>query len=408
VSTANISTEQAVLKTLYPTLLEIEWFEHMPFLSMSVKKDDFYGKNYVQAFRYTATQGRSRQFQSAQQNMGTSQTAAFTVTRSRDYSIFAIDGETIDAASNDRGAIIDEVTLQVDGALDAINQSTARSLYRNTTGAMGQVSSGYNSTAITLVDPNTSIFFQNGNNIGAASTNTTAGVLRAGSGIIGPIDFQNGILTTANGNNWNDITNISGLQATDFLLPDVGDFMQSTAGLDGWFPATIPSSGDSWFGQNRYQDIIHFAGVRPTQTSGSTPEESIQKGLQQGFKYGAKCDRVFTNDSDFELLVLSLGSRVTYEEIPTDVEIGFEGVRVQTLYGWVTVHPDPNCQQGTWWGVTSSKAIWRTLKEYPRFLDADKLGRFLREPSSDSYSGRIGGYGNWMTNYPTGFIRGSY
>jgi hypothetical protein len=407
VSTANLTTEAAVLKTLYPTLVEIEWFEHQPLLAMCEKKDDFYGANYVQAFRWTTGQGRSRTFLSAQSNMGPANTSRFTVTRAHDYSIFAIDGETIDAASNDKGAIIDEVTLQVDGALDAINQSTARAMYRNTTGVMGQISSGYQSTAITLVDVNTAIFFQVGNNVGACSTNTTSATLRSGACIVGDIDFVNAILTTANGNIWQDPTNIPALGASDYLLPDVGDFLQSLAGLDGWFPSSV-SSTDSWFGLNRYQDIVHMAGVRPLNTSGAAPEEAIQKALQQTWRFGGKPDRVMTNDLDFESLVLSLGSRVIYTEVPTDVDIGFEGVKIQTVYGPVTVHPDPNCQQGTFWGITSNKWIWRTLKEYPRFLDADKLGRFLREPTSDSYQGRIGGYGNPMTSFPVGFCRGTY
>lgn len=408
-ATANLTTEAAVLKTLYPTLVEIEWFENMPLVAMSTKKDDFYGQNYVQAFRWTTGQGRSHQFQSAQQNMGPANTSRFTVTRARDYMIFAIDGETIDAASNDRGAIIDEVTLQVDGALDAINQSTARAMYRNTTGVMGQIASGSTSSAITLSDVNTSIFFQVGNNVGACSANTTtSNTLRGGACLVGDIDFVNGILTTANGNAWNDPTNIPTLGTTDYLLPDVGDFLNGLAGLDGWFPSTIASTGDLWFGLNRYQDIVHMAGVRPLNTSGASPEEAIQKAAQQTFRYGGRPDRFFVNDADFEGLVLSLGSRVIYTTVPTDVEIGFEGVKIQTIYGPVTVHADPNCQQGTFWGVTSAKWIWRTLKEYPRFLDADKLGRFLREPTSDSYQGRIGGYGNPMTSFPVGFCRGTF
>jgi hypothetical protein len=409
VTAANLSTEAAVLKTIYPTLVDVEWFEHMALAAMAVKKTDFFGANYVQAFRWTTGQGRSRKFANAQANKGPASTSKFTVTRGRDYSVFSIDGETIDAASNDRGAIVDEVTLQVDGAMDAINQSTARALYRNTVGVMGQISSGSTTATITLVDANTSIFFQNGNNAGACSSNAITATLRSGSCIVGVVDYVLGTIATANGLAWNDPTNIgAGLGASDYLLPDVGDFLQGLAGLDGWCPSTSPTVGDAWFGLDRSKDPVHMAGVRAINTSGAAPEEAIQKALQQGFRYGGRYDRVYTNDADFENLTLSLGSRVVYTTVPTDVEIGFEGVKIQSIYGPVTVHPDPNCQQGTFWGVMSSKFIWRTLREYPRFLDADKLGRFLREPSSDSYEGRIGGYGNPMTSYPVGILRGSY
>ena len=47
----------------------------------------------------------------------------------------------------------------------------------------------------------------------------------------------------------------------------------------------------------------------------------------------------------------------------------------------------------------------RSLKEFPRFLDLDKLGRMVREVSSDSYEGRIGGYYQFMTDAPVRTLR---
>src|SRR5579859_2515428 len=138
-ASANLATEAPVLKTLYPTLVTEQWLERMPLVAMSQKKQDFYGANYVQATRYAVTAGRSRSFGNALANMAPAKTARFTVTRAHDYSLFSIDGETIDAASNDKGAIVDEITLQVDAAMDAIELSTGRSIYRNAGGALGQV-----------------------------------------------------------------------------------------------------------------------------------------------------------------------------------------------------------------------------------------------------------------------------
>ena len=417
---ANMGTESAVLKTLYPTLVTEQWFERMKTLALSKKATDFYGANYVQATRYAVTAGRSRQFGNALANMAPAKTARFTVTRAHDYSLFSIDGETIDAASNDKGAIVDEITLQVDAAMDAIELSTGRSIYRNTGGALGQVSTttsytdaggtthtvGVGTATVLLVDANTAIFFEPGCYYDLSSTNGTTGSIRPGVVLLGAVDYQLGLLTTSNGLNWTDPSNCPGTSTNDYIFAD-GDFGQSIAGLDGWFPSTapLPGGGDSWFGLDRSISPSKLAGIRAVNTAGMDPAEAIQRGLQQVYRMGGMPKVVMMNDADYLGLVLSLGTRVQYTTVDTDAKIGFEGVKITGPYGPVTSLPDPNCQQGTAWGISTDRLIWRTLKDYPRFLDADKLGRFIREPSSDSYSGRIGGYGNPMTDAPGWFVR---
>lgn len=419
-ASANLASESAVLKTLYPTLVTEQWFERMKLLALCKKETNFFGANFVQATRYAVTAGRSRSFGNALANMAPTKTARFTVTRAHDYSLFSIDGETIDAASNDKGAIVDEITLQVDAAMDAIELSTGRSIYRNTGGALGQVSTattytdstggshnvGIAQPAILLVDPNTAIFFEPGCFYGTSTTSGTTGSIKTGVVQLGAVDYQLGVLTTANGLNWSDPSNAPNIATSDFVFAD-GDFGQSIAGLDGWFPGTapLPGGGDSWFGLDRSISPSKLAGVRCVNTAGLDPAEALQRGLQQVYRMGGMPKTIMENDADYLALVLSLGTRVQYTTVETDAKIGFEGVKVTGPYGPVTVLPDPNCQQGLAWALSMDHLIWRTLKEYPRFLDADKLGRFIREPSSDSYQGRIGGYGNPMTDAPGWFAR---
>ena len=407
---ANLLSDTPILKTLYPQDdIQREWHEHMPLYAMMDKRKDFTGANLVLALRIATTQGRSRQFNNAQANKTSTKLGKFTVTRARDYSIYSIDGETIMACGDDKGAIVDSVTTEVDGAMDAIKLNTGRSIYRNFGGQIGAIAltSTLSTTVLTLNDLNTVIFFEVGQVIDSAPTDGTTGTVNSGYQVLAAVDRQLGLLTGTVA--WTAaipaaLNNSNGTFG-DYLFTD-GDFGQSCSGLASWVPPTAPGGGDNFFGLNRSIDPVRYAGVRCTQTSGAAPEEAIQKGIQQVYRQGGKPKVVFENDADFLNLVLSLGSRIMYEDVEVDAEIGFEGVKIVGPYGPVTVLPDPNCPQGAAWAVDMDSWSFRSLEEFPQFLDLDKLGRMVRETSSDSYEGRIGGYYNTMTDAPgrTGYI----
>jgi hypothetical protein len=401
---ANLLSDTPILKTLYPqTEIEREWHEHMAFYAMLDKAEDFEGNNMVLALRYGTTQGRSRSFGNAQANKTPTQLARFTITRCRDYSLYSIDGETIDACGSNKGAIVDAVTTEVDGAMDAIKLSTARSIYRNFGGAIGVIGTLTTNAAfgpgannvITLSDVNTVIFYEVGQIINLSATDGTSGSVIPGAAILTAVDRVNGLIACSAG----FPTFIPAAAAGQFVFTD-GDFGLSCSGLDSWIPSTAPGIADSFFGLNRSVDPVRLAGTRTVNTSGLAPEEALQTGLQQVFRQGGRPKLVIENDADFKLLVLSVGSRVIYETLESDAEIGFEGVKVVGPYGPVTVIPDPNCQQGVAWMIDMRAWKFRSLKEFPRFLDLDKLGRMIRETTADAYEGRIGGYYQLMTDAP--------
>jgi hypothetical protein len=388
---ANLITTLPIQKTLYPQKdIEVEWHEHMPLYAQMDKLESFSGKNLQIALRYGTTQGRSRQFANAQANKTASKLANWLITRCRDYSIYAIDGETIDATGDDAGAIVEAVTIEIDAAMDAIKLSTARSMYRNSGGALARVGSGSTTATITLSDVNTVIFFEVGQIVTTYATDgSTPGVgPNAGTAALTAVDRQVGTITAGA----TFISTIPAIATSDYIFTD-GDYGASCAGLDGWIPSTAPTSGDSFFGLDRSVDPVRLAGVRAQNTAGLAPEEALQTGLQQIFRQGGRPTCIFENDADFKLLVLSLGSRVIYETVKTDAEIGFEGVKIVGMgIGSVLVFPDPNCQQGTAWALDMRSWTFNSLKAFPRFLDLDKLGRLVREATADAYEGRIGGY----------------
>lgn len=401
---ANLLSDAPILKTLYPqTEIEREWHEHMPVYAMMDKKTDFEGQNMVLALRYAGTQGRSRVFGNAQANKTPTALARFTITRARDYSLYSIDGETIDACGTNRGAIVDAVTTEVDGAMDTIKLNTARAIFRNFGGAIGVVGSlstnasygtGTNNQ-ITLSDTNTVIFFEQGQVLNFGTTDGTTGTVSPGAAVITAVDRQNGFIFCAAG----FPAFVPSVAAGNFIFTD-GDFGNSCSGFDSWIPSTAPTIGNPLFGLDRYVDPVRLAGTRTVNTSGLQPEEAVQTGAQQVFRQGGRPKLWAENDFDFKNLVLSLGTRVIYETLEDDAEIGFEGVKVVGPYGPMTVIPDPNCQQGTSWGLDLRAWYFRSLQEFPRFLDLDKLGRMVRETTADAYEGRIGGYYQMMTDAP--------
>jgi hypothetical protein len=399
---ANLLSETPILKTLYPQDdIKREMSQLSPFYAMMEKREDFVGANLVLALRIAATGGRSRTFSNAQANKSGAVLGKFTVTRSRDYSVYSIDGETILACGDDEGAITDAVTTEVDAAMDAIKLNTGRSIYRNFGGAIGQIAttSNVSTTTITLADPNTAIFFEDGQVLNSAPTDGTSGSVNLGANVLAAVDNVVGTLVGLL--QWNlaipAISAAANPTYGDWLFTD-GDFGNSCYGLDSWAPATAPGAA-LFFGLNR-SIASRYSGTRAQNTAGAQPEEAIQRGLQQLFKQGGKSKNVFENDQDFLGLVLSLGSRVIYNDVEVDADIGFEGVKVVGPYGPVTVLPDSNCQQGVAWAPDLDSWSFRSLKEFPQFLDLDKLGRMVRETSSDSYEGRIGGYYQTMTDAP--------
>lgn len=405
-SAADTTSHAAILKTLYPqTEIERLMYEHAPMLALVPKRTDFRGANLVLALRFAHTAGRSATFANAKANKAPSKLGKFTITRSKDYSLYSVDGETIEAAGDDKGAIVDALQLEVDGALDAFKRSTAIGIYRNGGGGLGTIASGQGTATITLSDVNTVVNFEVGDVVNLASDDgynnggSLAGV-RSGSAVLTNVDRTNGTLTTSA--NWTTL--IPGASASDTIFKD-GDYSVKIRGLDAWIPSSNPGS-TAFFGLDRSQDPLRLGGIRTTQT-GIAPEEQLLKGLQIAYRNGAKISHFMMNDADWVNLVLSLGTRVLLSEEVIkvgDAEIGFETVTVAGPTGKVKVYADPQCFASVAYGLQMDTWSLRSAGEWPMFKSKDGL-RMLREDAADAYEGRIVGYFQLCNDAPGWNIR---
>jgi hypothetical protein len=392
----------AVLKTQYTqSKVNSLIYPESPLFAMMTKKQNFFGKNKVVAFHYGSPQGRGYDFATGLTNRTASKYSAVTVTRVKDYAFGEVDGEAVDAAKNDAGALLVALKKEIDNAFYTAGRSIAKDLFRNMGGARGQISATSNvgTPTITLANVNDVVNFEVGMVLNVSATDGTSGAKRAGTVTLTGVDRDAGTLTASG--NWT--AGIAAAAASDYIFQN-GDFestKQGLAGLAAWIPATAPTSGDSFFGLDRSVDPVRLAGVRYTAGSGGPIEETLIQCAARLAREGGKPDVVVMNPIDIANLIVALGSKVMYDRSTSvdQPDIGFELPKLMTPTGALKIVSDLNCPQGVGWMLTLKTWSFETLLGAPRILNLD--GNDMRaSATSDSYIFRIGYYGNLICEAP--------
>jgi hypothetical protein len=394
--TATTTSLSAVLKTLYPqSAIKELCYDNNPLLGLVKKKTDFGGKNGTVSLRYAAQGGRSSVFATAQTNRSPNLYEDFIITRAKDYAVGGIDTEALRAAKGNKNALIEGLEAEMKGLTYSITRSLCASLYGNGGGAVGQIASGSASTTITLTNPADVVWFEVGDVIEASDDDGTTGSLHAGSNEITAVDRDAGTLTAAV--QWD--TAITGLGANDYLF-HAGDFGAKLTGLAGWLPASAPTSGDSFFGVDRSADTVRLAGIR-FNGAGGPIEEVLQGAMARAFREGARVDTVLMNPVDMNSLTISLGSRTQYIRATSGdmPEVGYEAAKIVAPSGSAKVIADPNCPQGTAYGLQMDTWTLWSLGDCPGFLDDDG-NKMLRDSDADSLQVRLGYYANLYCDAP--------
>jgi len=379
----NMSKAQAVLKTLYTNKkVENLCYTDHPWLALIQKNEMFFGENKKIPLIYGSNRGRSATFADAQANKGNGKYASFLIERVKDYSIASFDAETVESSENDKGAFLNLLKSEVDGAMISAAQSDSQAVWGNGSGSIGKIASGgITGDVLTLENTEDIIHYEVDQVIVAAAAETT-GALRSGDMTITEVDRDAGTITVD--------TKATSLAAADFLFCK-GDRNAKMSGFFGWIPNSAPTSGDSFFGLDRSSDSTRLGGVRFDAT-GMSKEEALIKGLARHTREGARPDFAFMNSGNFGDLLLELGSKVNYVDIKSGMgDIGFRGVQVHAGKRTITVLVDDNVpgeriaviQRNTW--------VLNSLKKSIRILDLDG-NKFLRESGSDGYELRVGGY----------------
>ncbi len=385
--TFNMTTALELTKRLYPEGLEVFLYKMSPVYALLKKWKSFGGEGKFLVWQYAPGAGSSVSFTVAQANKSASSFKRPLITRSKEYALASIDGETMEATMGDKFAVAEAFKVAMDDALHNVNRSLALNMFGNGGGARGKLASGaVGGTTLTLADPSQTVGFEVGMWLQSSATDGTSGAVRAGRVQLAGVNRVTGVLTATG--NWS--AGIGAIVNTDYLFRE-GDFGGTIKGLAAWIPTTAPAPAESFFGIDRSSDPVRLAGVRYAPTTGNYEEiliDAAQLVAQQG---GGMPDTVVMNPIDWGNLVKEVGSKRVIE-VPTDKpNIGFKGLELEGGPGTMTVVKDFNCPRLRAYMLEKSTfEIW-SLKDVPRILDRDG-NRSLRESTADADELRVGGY----------------
>ncbi len=198
------NTEAAGLLKAFYTPLQIEsmFLKDHPTLAILRKDTGRAGKTWEVPVIHEEIAGASADFTTAQAKAATSslQSVAFSVTPTRNYLVGSVDGLTIAASRNDKGAYIKALKRTVDSCFRVLTTKMAQNLFQSQWGRLGVIGSVTGST-ITLASIEDAVNFQENDDLVLSASESANALRAAGSdsagnvGTIASIDYNTGVLT---------------------------------------------------------------------------------------------------------------------------------------------------------------------------------------------------------------------
>ncbi len=379
------------LKQLYPQKrIRRAMYEDNPLFALLPKWEKFGGKSWHLGTRYADPQGRSATFATAQANKGNSEGVEWIITRAKDYSLFSIENEAMEASKGDMNALADLFDEELAGAMNAIKRSLAISAYGSGSGKLGKVADVTGST-VTLTVATDISNIEKGMKLVASTADGGGSLADSGNAItVTGVNRSAGTFTFSG--------SISGLGSTHFLFAQ-GDYDAKMKGLAAWLPLTAPDS-TTFFGVNRAVDTDRLAGVR-MDLSGLPLVEGLQKLAHRIAINGGSPRHCIMNHMQVAQLEIALGSRVHYVNVSPkdDATVGFQAVTIAGPKGPISVIGDYNCPLDRVYMLQLDTWKLGSLGPAPKLVVSDGL-EIRAEASADAFEGRIAFYGNLGCDAP--------
>ena len=410
----NLDNFDAAMKHLYPyKKVENLVYQNNPFLAMVQKETSFPGRNATYAVEYGMTQGRSANFQTAQNNRSGTKLEDFIVTRVKDYAVVSIDNETLLAADGSEGSLISAAKSKTDSAIHALSRTMGRDIFRSGTGSIGQLDDSVadDGTTLTLTQAADIVNFEVGMRIVASTTDGGALKNNGAAVEITGINRDAGTLTLATA--METVWAIGSSDNADLYLYVEGDAANGgsnikMSGLAAWLPASAPGGSDSFFNVNRSVDTTRLAGQRIG--SFSTIRESLIDASVQVGREGGRPDAVFMNPLDWAELAKGLegtygsssgnnASRRRYDANDSAATFGFSSLQLAGPTGMLDIYADHNCPINRCYMLQMNTWKFKSLGPAPRLLDFDGL-KGVRQANEDGVEYRWGYYGNLLCTAP--------
>lgn len=391
-----VASVEAIQKEFYPNGFGEVVYKSAPALALMKKVERFGGDVLKVPLIYGDAPGRSSDFDTAYAGKDTAlPKLAFLVTRKRDYSIFALDNETILSTEGDDAAFVEAVKLYTDRALGGLKQSMALTAFGSGAGRRGRIATGgISSAVITLEDAADGVNFEVGMKLEVAATET--GAVRTGSVTVQSV--SRGITTTTITCTANVTTGISAAAAGDYIFAK-GDHNNLPSGFAAWLPWTDPSGGESYYGVDRSVDRQRLAGTKYDGSSQSLEEALIDGVTSVELNGGLEeegAGYIFCNPLDRAQLVKELGDRRRYVDVKADkVGLSFKALQFEGNNKALPVIADRRCRRGYAYVIDMSTWEFRSIGAAPRNLVTG-----MDEDSKDAMQWRMGYYGNIVCNAP--------
>lgn len=376
-------------------------YKNRPFLALLKKKEKMPGRRMPIPVLTSNPQSRSADFATTQTiaAANTSRVDAFYLTRVKDYGTVTIDTEAMEASMDDDGAWLEAKTTEIDGILNTIANDVGFDLFRSGFGARGVVGSG-TASPITLSNVSDIHGWEVGMQF-RASASESAAVLRAGTGIVTAVNRRTGVITFSG--------TITGLAVNDNLFLS-GDRQDSATparlkltGLAGWCPATAPSGGENFFGQDRSVDSRLYGNFY---NGSSEPiEDALIEASNRPAELGFALTHYFVSYPQWSKLCKNIHDSRRYIEVKEKTtEIGFPGFVIQGPMGPITVMADQFCQRNTAWGVNMDYLSLYSLGKAIRLIENDG-NSLLRQASADGVEVRAGFKGQLGCTAPASLVQ---
>lgn len=397
-----LTTFSSMLKEWYtPDRVQQMILESSAFLAM-VSKKAFYGKYAYVPIIHGDTGGHSSTFSTAQTNKGQSSSVDFNITAAQYYALASISRETVLASEKDIGAFLPAARVNIDGALRQVRRDLAITAYRSGTGTRGVAATvtGVGTVTITLSNASDAVNFNISDvlqyNASEAGTTVDAGTVTVTS-----IDISGGTLVGT-------VTGAAPTNGEFLFLAGTKGIVQK--GLQGWLPATAPTSGDSFFAVDRSVNSTMLAGVR-SNGAGKTRYEAIIDALYEVNSNGDGLPtHLFLHPTDMKGLVKEMEATVTrFRNVDVEVQVrkesetkvGFRGIVVEGGGTTVECYADRFAILNQPFGLQLNE--WKLYHRGEMMIDlinrAEDKGMLL-EPSADGYEVRVAGYVQLGTSAP--------
>ena len=366
-----------------------------PFLAWVPKNPNASGKSYEVPITIGSLGGASVDFAQAKAARAGSVHKRFSVTWTNNYATGELDEKTILASANDRGAFLKASVSEIENAMQVFANDTAKNLYGDGAGELGQVDS-ISTTTITLANSDDAYKFEVGMKLSVVSdANWPDGAARADEPTVTAVDVNTGTITVS----------AAGTIAADDHLTKIGGARDAGStvtltGLQGWLPDDADIGGsDSFFGVNRSVDKMRLGGVKYNGSGDANVRTALINGGARLFRVGGRPDAVFIHPDKFAALDVEMEGRARYDSARNMGDIGFDAIRLHTGANVVDVIADPYCPK------TYAFMLQRDTWELPSLGAAPHLKErdgsvFHRLEGSDAVEFRAAGYYNLACTAP--------